>query len=846
MRRFARSARVVFGLALGLAATSEAAAAGQTVLETDSHWRAFVMCGDPQVPLALLREKDPKATAGRGFGVTRELHTPPAPAGWAAPDFDDAYWRRYPGPFHGRVNGWYHYRGIRALLAVRGRFAVTDPSRVRRLALSLTYRGGVVVYLNGTEVARRDLPEGALTPQTEAAPYPKDAYVDPAGRIVYHRTDKAAREAAERLRVRSLGPLVLRTEPLRKGVNVLAVEVHRSAFRPEALRWTRRTTLGWSHVGLHSIRLTVDGEGAIVPNTSRPKGLQVWNQDIHAVFDVAAYGDPNEPLRPIRLAGARNGSYSGQVVVSADTPFERLAATMSDLTRADGDGRIAASAVQVRYPQLSALGITADYLPDRRSARSAPAFLPLTPTPPGKAAVQPVWITLHVPRDAPAGSYRGTLTVSVKGRSPVVVPVELEVAGWTLPDARGFGTFMGFYQSPESVAMQYKVPLWSERHWALLARSFQWAGYLGSNLLIVPLVCRTQFGNDECMVPWRRRADGTYAFDFTVFDRYLALAAKHCRLDVISCQVWTPYGGGYHLPHRLPSKPTFVTVVDPKTGRREAMKLPAFGTEQSARLWKPYIDAVRARLREQGLEKSMVLGIHSDSFMTAEVTQQFAQIAPGLPWHKGAHGRGGPRGRGFRYAYREYLYVPMTIGPPAARKSLGWNLPERVVISQRLYDPWQPPMTIRTLPERALLLGERGAGRMCLDYWPVGPDRSNDGRVLFNRWPDSSSCQRRPFIRWLLLPGDDGAIGTIKVEALREGLQVAEVRIFLEKALQRGGLPAALAERVRDALDRQAALCRAVHCGGAYGVAEPVRVTRDVGWQGLSAKLYQLAAEVAR
>ena len=98
----------------------------------------------------------------------------------------------------------------------------------------------------------------------------------------------------------------------------------------------------------------------------------------------------------------------------------------------------------------------------------------------------------------------------------------------------------------------------------------------------------------------------------------------------------------------------------------------------------------------------------------------------------------------------------------------------------------------------------------------------------------------------MLLPGDDGAISTIKVEAVREGLQVAEARIFLEKALQRGALPAALAARVRDALDRQAAFCRAVHCGGAYGVAEPVRVTRDVGWQGLSAELYQLAAEVSQ
>ena len=39
-----------------------------------------------------------------------------------------------------------------------GRFHVADPEQVKALTLAITYRGGVVVYVNGREVARGHLP----------------------------------------------------------------------------------------------------------------------------------------------------------------------------------------------------------------------------------------------------------------------------------------------------------------------------------------------------------------------------------------------------------------------------------------------------------------------------------------------------------------------------------------------------------------------------------------------------------------------------------------------------------------------------------------------------------------
>ena len=41
-------------------------------------------------------------------------------------------------------------------------------------------------------------------------------------------------------------------------------------------------------------------------------------------FDLD-FGDPSEPLRPVRIAGPRNGACSGKVVVGSNDPIEHLA-----------------------------------------------------------------------------------------------------------------------------------------------------------------------------------------------------------------------------------------------------------------------------------------------------------------------------------------------------------------------------------------------------------------------------------------------------------------------------------------------------------------------------------------
>jgi len=88
--------------------------------------------------------------------------------------------------------------------------------------------------------------------------------------------------------------------------------------------------------------------GSVVANVTRPAGVQIWNWPIAKHVSINTYGDPNEPVAPIRLVGAKNGAFAGQVVVSSATPIKGLKADATDLKNANGQ-IIPKASVRIRY-----------------------------------------------------------------------------------------------------------------------------------------------------------------------------------------------------------------------------------------------------------------------------------------------------------------------------------------------------------------------------------------------------------------------------------------------------------------------------------------------------------------
>ena len=837
-----------------------------TVLDETSYWRWREVSRSPVIPVAALKAAGLPADKPRALPGLFVDSRPPSRK-WRRPDYDDGRWPRGRGRNFGNLIFSKLHLGA---VCLRGKFHCADLRRESwkpRLYLTATYRGGIVVYLNGTEVARGGMPKGDIEPDTPARPYPDDLFLTQDGKpfifpTSYQRAQriKAGDQDLVRRykgRDRVLRPVRIDWKLLRRGANVLAVELHRSPYHYTALGWSKNNRNGpWAPCNLLRFRLALDGRG-ITPNTARPKrrkvwkkdgtgqvwtdATQVWTVDRNNRVALYDYGDPNEKLQPIRLAGARNGVFSGQVVVGSDRAFRGLKATAGALKHADGRHGIPASNVQVRYHKLVHYSYRAQFWFDQLLT-DPPAECPFNRSADG--AIQPIFVTVHVPRDAAPGDYTGELAVSCSSLGPVAVPIRLSVAAWTLPDPDRYRAYAGIYQSPETLSMYYKVPMWSEKHWQLIEQSFRVLGYVGSDFVHVPLVNRAQCGNDEGWVYWIRKADGTYDYDFTVFDRYAALIKKHLKQpDFICLHVFRSLV--YDSTPAL-TNPHHVTQIDPKTGKRTPLRVPAYATKESLAFWKPVLLRIKERLAKLGLAKSICWGVMIEGGLPRQLTE-FARIIPEAGWVKGAHApttatRPIPMRGGNQMVLNEHAYAVHRVDPTKAFPQI-WQTRRVGARFYRGNAERRDLQDYRILCERNLYFKSRGFGRVALDYWPVGTGRGR-GKSIYQRWPESSSAQRGVYTFRLGWPGPNGAEPTLRLEAIREGLQESEAAIYVAEAhaKHKAALGDGLAERCRRIIVRRVHYC----IERTHQPWGPIFThVNHFGWRRLNARLFAVAADVA-
>ena len=470
---------------------------------------------------------------------------------------------------------------------------------------------------------------------------------------------------------------------------------------------------------------------------------------------------------------------------------------------------------------------------------------------------RPIWLSLRIPADAASGQYRGTVEVSAKGMSPVALPVELEVAGWRLPSSRDFQTFVGCEENPYGVARQYGVELWSDEHFKLLEPSFQQLARVGNRWLNVPVLARTEFGNvRDSMIRWIRKRDGSLDFDHTVLDRYLGLATRHWgRLRCIHFVVMqgmksptvppTPpqvavfdeatgksslYAVGRAIAQPRPRRPTDWRPPKPKGGR------PAGTLPPSA--WRAFATKLYAHMKARGLEKSMFWGAPWEAEADPSLKGLLASCAPDVHWTAGGHEimANAKYCKDTRF-YRIITDIRYHGGWNNFRDDQGWRSPivhlanPRVGGTSFALHTTSLPFAYRLMVDRALAMGRTGFTRVGADEWA---GIHYDGMDT-PRWLTGIP------VLFLLWPGKAGAEPSVRFEALLEGIQETEARIFLEQALHRGRVPQALARRVRGVLKAHFDETNFVQGNSIIHSMEAYHYR----WQERSRRLYRLAADVA-
>jgi len=842
----------------------------------------------------------------RGYHTLNDYPITPMsmpPAEWTDAAFDDGDWtrRRMPlqvgrdNPAGGPRQSWVHLRQA----FYRARFDVADAQRDGPYTLTLNYRGGIRVWINGTELARGHLPEGDLADDTLAHPYPLDAYLrrrdefteeevaankarnngtynpydqpivfdvpvryEEAGEAVgegrYRSIDADVWNRLYEARERTLGPVTIPPDLLRPGANVLAIELRRAPIHPVVL--TDETNLWFPHLRVSSFELLAAGAGA--PSALEPaEGMQVWAQNPTSRLYERDFLERGGAPGGIRMVGARNGIFAGQLVVRADHAISGLAVSIGELRHAEGAHVIPAHAATFQgvlpVPRRGRLPNTIARLEGNRTNCEAALtrllnhrygeggadmgiYAMLTDDVPDAIPAQtpqPVHLNLHIPADTVPGEYRGAVRVATDGTPPVDLPVTVEVHDWHVPAPADFKTHVGIIQDARGMLRHgnayHNTPLWSERHLALIASSFRQMARLGADWIDVPVIETAAF------IRWTRGRDGELRFDFSNLDRYLDIALDSgINPRVINFHIMESrqYPRDFPIASKVP-------IRDEATGETETIELgPGADPAMRRAYWTAFALATHAYMEGRGLAHRMYWGTPLDRNYDPEQVQMLREILPDVQWSRWAH----LHQPDDTYRAMSTLYPANPVSDeqhtnfegmaadlplPGLRSAMGWNGRYYHVASSRgastvhMMGGGFPPLPFRLYADRAIAAGRSGIGVMSADNRNPGLGVSvGIGRLFWQ--------------------GEDALLSGTHVEMLREGLQETEARIFIEQALLRGDLPEALAREAMDALNRNLLESGYVTRGAGvmgFGVQD-----HDQGWQLRSRRLFQAAARVAR
>jgi Glycoside hydrolase 123, catalytic domain/Glycoside hydrolase 123 N-terminal domain len=555
-------------------------------------------------------------------------------------------------------------------------------------------------------------------------------------------------------------------------------------------------------------------------------GLQIWNPGHWGTTSIGDYYGPNynsDKLKPIALAGCRNAVFSGYIVVTSSIePIEGLKATVSDLV-SKGGGKISAKHIRVRYANRAAPSHSwappyrfdrlLDKPPEELDMVDLKSHRKWRPKKPGPVAMQPIWITVRVPADAKAGDYSGKLVIKADEQKAQSVAIKLRVAAFTLSDPAKFRIQNVALQSQEAVGKHYRVPLWGKKHLAHLGKSLALLAEVNSKQLAMNL-CVDFYGmsgNDESMVRWIKQKDGGYKYDFTPFDKYLDVAAKAMKKpNLVRLNCW---GEINRKSGKLNETGKYVSLLDPASGKLTQMEQPMLGTEESYKFWKPVIDVALKKLKARGWLDVTAFGHNSYCWVVKpKIVDVAHRIWPKGIWAWTSHsGRMGASFKGSKPGVRMPIHWPDHIWAPGPGARDPQFRGYRTLLKPRrsflfhtmrgMFRPYSELWVLRSLVEKNVSVGHDGVSDFGGDFFPVmNPKRRNRYYCIGNgRGTGGPNCSTRA----LIAPGPDGPVATERFEAFREGLQICETILFVQKGINTGKLPAKLLARANAVLNER-------------------------------------------
>jgi hypothetical protein len=202
-----------------------------------------------------------------------------------------------------------------------------------------------------------------------------------------------------------------------------------------------------------------------------------------------------------------------------------------------------------------------------------------------------IWFNIDVPASASAGKYTADITVRGAGKKVKKLTLNIEVLNQQLPSSEDWSYHLDLWQNPYAVARMHDVALWSKQHFELMTPLYQMLAEAGQKCITASIVHKPWGGQTydpfESMIKHTLNADGSWEFDYSLFDQWVDFMLKLGINRQINCYSLIPWGNqlGY---------------FDEKLGR-DTFLLAEATSKEFAGYWIPFLKDFKTHLKERGL-----------------------------------------------------------------------------------------------------------------------------------------------------------------------------------------------------------------------------------------------------
>lgn len=494
--------------------------------------------------------------------------------------------------------------------------------------------------------------------------------------------------------------------------------------------------------------------------------------------------DPINNGRVLEIEAIRNEQVSAQIAVASTEDISNLTVKKNSDFTSNDDTIIKADNINVRfvkflpvekshigakYKEVNTEGVSGDRNPDVVGDPLIEAEKIDVP----KLRTQPIWFTFRIPKNAAPGTYNGFLEVQTDQYDTIRLNVSLHVLDFSIPDPDNFVFDLDIWLNPYAVADFHNIEPWSDEHWELLkpyVKDLSSRGQENITTIIVEQPWKIPWLNGKfrsqtespyhSMIKWIHHPDGSWSFDYSIFDEYVQFA-----LDQGSGPRITAYS---MLAFRGEERITYMDIEKNKLVEENIDVM----SDRYERIWSLFLNNLQSHLKEKGWLDHFYLAF--DERPEKLMNRVHSIITKSAP------------------EFEEKIYLS---GGEDDEKNAQWNVSYEILFEPGILEA----ITRRSKKGLPVRFGQtccsgphpnrftfNPAVELQMIAWLV-MDYNFTGYVdwAYNSWP-KDIFNNPVFIypqgdEYFVYPGHDGLISSIRWELLLEGIEDFELAQVLRK-----------------------------------------------------------------